>query len=331
MVCFRFISLLLILSVFGLPREDTQKMSLEARRAQLRNAIDQAWQYRLRTHPELATAIGDPRYNDRLDDYSAGAEELDVQHAREEIRIFEAIDTTGFPEQEALNKILTLRQLREKVEGAEFKSWEMPVDQMNGPHLDLAAIPSQMPFLTVRDYENYLSRLRQIPRALKQITANMQLGLHDHLMPPQYLLKMVAVEAQNIADQSITQSPFSQPVQKFPPDISSPDQARLSRAIMTAIRGKVRPAYAKFAEFVSTEYAPRGRTQYGVWSLPNGAARYRFDVREMTTTNLTPEQIYELGLKQVAEIEAQMLGLANSMGYHDLKSFNEHIRDDPDL
>ncbi|HTV54368.1 MAG TPA: DUF885 domain-containing protein, partial [Terriglobia bacterium] len=331
MLRFRALSLLVVLWVAGLPLGDNHKTSIEARRAELRDAIEQEWQYTLKTRPEWATAIGDPRYNDRLDDYSAEAEEREAQHARQEIRVFERIDTTGFPEQEALNKTLMLRQLREEVEGAEFKSWEMPVDQMNGPHLDLAALPSQMPFHTVRDYENYLSRLDQIPRALEQVTSNMRLGIDDHLMPPKYLLKMVAAEAQNIAAQPLTQSSFTEPVQKFPSDISLPDQARLSRAVMRAIRGEVKPAYAKFAAFVSAEYAPRGRTQYGVWSLPNGPARYRFDVREMTTTNLAPEQIYELGLKQVAEVEAQMLKLASSMGYHDLKSFNEHIRNDPNL
>lgn len=305
--------------------------SLAARRAQLRQAIEQEWQYDLKTSPEFATAIGDSRTNDRLDDRSAAAAERDIVHARREIRIFAAIDTQGFPEQEVLSKTLMLRQLRDGVEGAQFKPWEMPVNQMNGDHLDLAAMGTEMPFVTVKDYENYLARLHAIPHALDQITANMRQGMRDRLMPPKYLLGKVASEAQDIATKPLDASPFTEPLQKFPAAISAQDRQRLTAAVEAAVKDEVDPAYAKFAAFVRDDYAPHGRIEYGVWALPNGAAMYRYDVRHMTTTGLTPDQIHAMGLKQVAQIDAQMLKLAESLGYHDLKSFNEHIRTDPDL
>ena len=309
----------------------TATASLAARQAQLRQAIEQEWQYRLKTHPELATAIGDPRYNDRLDDRSAAAEEQDAQHAREQIRIFEAIDTQGFPEHEALNRTLMVRELRDSVESAQFRPWEMPVDQMNGDHLELAALASQMPFRSLKDYENYLARLHTIPHALDQVTANMRLGLRERLMPPKYLLEKAAAQAEDIGSKPLAASPFTAPLQEFPATISAPDRQRLRHAIEAAVQDEVEPAYAKFAAFVRNDYAPHGRTEYGVWALPNGAAQYRFAVRHMTTTDLTPDQIHAMGLKQVAEIDAQMLKLAESLGYHDLKSFNEHIRNDQDL
>jgi uncharacterized protein (DUF885 family) len=308
-----------------------QTAGLDARRAQLRHALEEQWQWRMEHDPEFATAIGDTRYNDRLNDDSAAAEERRIAHDREEIRVFEAIDTAGFPESEALNKTLMLRQLQDAVEGARFKDWEMPVNQMNGVHLDLAALGTEMPFNTVKDYENYLARLHQIPRVLDQTTDNMRLGLQDKLMPPKYLLEKVAVEAQQIADKPTAESVFAAPLGKFPAGISAADQRRLSGAILAAIRDEVAPAYAKFAAFVRTDYAPHGRTEYGVWALPDGDARYRYDVRHMTTTDRTPEQIFELGMKGVAEIDAEMLTLAKSQGYSDLKSFNEHIRKDPAL
>jgi uncharacterized protein (DUF885 family) len=303
---------------------------LSARRAQLRDAIEQEWQYELKTSPELATAIGDARYNDRLADRSAEAAERDVQHARESIHIFESIDPTGFPEQETLNKTLMLRQLRDGLESAQFHPWEMPVNQMNGDHLDLAALPSQMPFNTVKDYENYLARLHAMPHALDQDTINMRQGMRDHLMPPKYLLEKVASEAQDIATKPLAESPFTAPLRLFPSTISAPDQQRLTQAVHAAVKDEVEPAYAQFAAFVRDEYAPHGRTEYGIWSLPNGDAQYRLAVHQMTTTDLTPAQIHAMGMKQVAEIDAQMLALAQSLGFHDLKSFNEHIRDDPD-
>jgi uncharacterized protein (DUF885 family) len=302
---------------------------LADRRAQLRDAIEQEWQYELKTNPELATSIGDSRYNDRLSDRSAAAAERETQHQREEVRIFEAIDTTGFPEQEALNKTLMLRQLRKGIESAQFRPWEMPVNQMNGDHLDLAAMPSQMPFATVKDYENYLARLHAISRVLDQVTVNMRRGMQDRQMPPKYLLEKVTVEAQDIATKLIGESPFTAPLQTFPTSISAIDQERLKLAIENAVKDEVQPAYAKFAAFVRDEYAPHGRTEYGVWALPDGEAQYRLAVRQMTTTNLTPAEIHAMGVKQVAEIDTQMLTLAQSLGFKDLKSFNEHIRNDP--
>ena len=163
---------------------------------------------------------------------------------------------------------------------------------------------------------------------LDQVTADMRLGMADHLMPPRYLLEKVAAQCEDIATKPLTSSPFAEPLQKFPSDMSQADRGRLTIAIQGAIHNEVDPAYAKFAAFVKNEYAPQGRTDPGVWALPDGAERYRFAVREQTTTDLTPEQIHAMGLKQVAEIEADMLKLAQSLGYHDLASFNDHIRHD---
>ena len=126
--------------------------NLEARRAQLRDAIQAEWEYTLRNYPEFATFVGDTRYNDRLGDYSPEAVEKQIEHDKQQLKLFEAIDTSGFPEEEALNQQLMVRGLRQDVEGAKFNSWEMPVDQFNGVHLSYASMPSQMPFKTVKDY-----------------------------------------------------------------------------------------------------------------------------------------------------------------------------------
>jgi uncharacterized protein (DUF885 family) len=192
-------------------------------------------------------------------------------------------------------------------------------------------MPTQMPFETVKDYENYIARLRAIPHVFDQVTEDMRLGLRDHLMPPRYLLEKVAQESQGIAENAPEKSPFAAPIARFPAAVSAADQKHLREAILAAIKTDVNPAYAKFARFVKDDYAPHGRTEYGIWSLPDGDARYRDAVRDETTTNLAPEEIHEMGLKQVTEIDAEMLKLANSLGYKDLKSFNQHIREDRDL
>ncbi len=307
----------------------TASPNLEARRAELNRLLADEWEYTLRTEPELATQVGDNRYNDRLSDFSDKAIAEGIEHSRQALARFEAIDVAGFPEQEKLNKALMLRSLREEVEGARFKTWEMPATQFGGIHLGYASLPFDSPFRNVKDCDDYLARLHQIPRVLGEATGHMRDGLRDRLMPPKYLLEKVSTQAQEIADDSLEKSPFTDPLRKFPQSISESDRKRLRAAIEDAVKNEVAPAYAKFARFVRDDYAPHGRVDPGEWALPDGEARYRFAVRHQTTTDFTPDQIHELGVKSVAEIESQMLKLAQAQGFHDLKSFSEHIRQDP--
>ena len=297
-------------------------------RDQLRSLFDEDWQYTLRVHPEWATTMGDNRYNDRLSDNSPQFFQSDLEHSRKFLARFEAIDAAALPPQDALSRQLMIRALRQQIEGAQFKNWEMPVDQMSGPHLELPDLVVLTPFNTAADYRNYLARLQQLPRYFDQVIANMRQGLQDGLMPPRYLLEKVAAESDDIASKIGEASPFASPLKSFPSTVPAPEQKQLREAILAAINNQIIPAYKHFADFVRTDYAPRGRTDPGVWSLPDGSARYRFQIREMTTTDLTPEQIHEIGLKQVDETEAQMLSLAQKLGFKDLATLNDHIKND---
>src|SRR5215472_4188022 len=118
-------------------------------------------------------------------------------------------------------------------------------------------------------------------------------GLRDHRMPPKYLLEKVAAQAQQVADTPLGKSSFTEPLRKFPQSLSAGDRGRLAAAIEEAVKNEVAPAYAKFARFVREDYAPQGRTDPGVWALPDGDARYRFDVHHQTTTDFTADQIHE--------------------------------------
>jgi uncharacterized protein (DUF885 family) len=309
----------------------TPKQPLEARRDELNRLLADEWEYTLRTQPELATQIGDNRYNDRLSDFSDQAISDDLEHTRQALTRFEAIDITGFPEQEKLNRALMLRSLHETLDSAQFKDWEMPATQFGGIHLGYASLPFDSPFRNVKDYEDYLSRLHRIPRVLEQATGHMRDGLRDHRMPPKYLLEKVSTQAQQIADDPLDKSPFTDPLRKFPDSISEADRKLPREKIESAVKNEVAPAYAKFAKFVRDDYAPHGRLDPGVWDLPDGEARYRFAVRHQTTTDFSADQIHQLGLKSVAEIETQMLTIAKAQGFSDLKSFNDHIRQDPTL
>src|SRR5436305_10659305 len=224
-----------------------------------------------------------------------------------------------------------LLELRNDIEDETFTPWLMPVTQMSGYHLNAAQFPALMSFTTTKDYDDYLTRLHNLPKQFAQTEANMRKGIAHKLMPPKFLLGKVADQAAQIAKMEPEKSPYAMPLAKFPASVSAADQARIRTAFLDAIRNEVIPAYTKFATFVRDDYAPHGRTEVGVWSLPNGIARYASRIRRSTTTNMTAQEIHDLGLREVARIEGEMLGLAKGLGFNDLPSLNKAIEANPDL
>ncbi len=304
---------------------------LESRRKALNDLLADQWEYTLRTNPVFASIIGDKRYNDKLDDGSEAAVLKDLEETRKYVARFQAIDTTGFPEQEALNKTLMVRGLQEQLDTAKFKEWEMPVNQFNGLHIQAPQIVTLLSFETVKDYDDYIARLNQFPKAFGDVMDNMRKGMAEGRMPPRILLEQVVKQADNLAQQKPEESPFARPFAKFPANFSEADKTRLKEQGIAAVRESVLPTYVKFTAFVRDDYAPKGRTEPGAWALPDGQAYYAALVKRSTTTELTPEQIHQLGLAQVKEIEGRMLQVANQLGYKDLKSFNAFLKTDPKL
>ena len=304
---------------------------LEARRKALNDLLHEQWEYTMRHSPIYASILGDKRYNDQLDDFSQKAIDEDLVETQRFLTRFEAIDTTGFPDQEVLNKELMVRDLKMNLEGARFKEWEMPVNQFSGIHIDAPQLVSVLPFTNVKDYEDYITRLKKLPTLFDQTVVQMRKGMADGLMPPRILLEQVVTQSDKLATTKPEDSPFAEPFKKFPDSISEADRKRLHDQGIEAIRDSVLPTYVKFTAFVRDEYAPKGRTEPGIWALPDGAARYAFRVKQSTTTDLTPEEIHQIGLAQVKEIEDRMLQVSKQLGYRDLKSLNAAVNDDPKL
>ncbi len=202
---------------------------------QLLSLFDEEWQYELRSDPESATSLGDNRYNDRLTDRSPKFYRSDEEARRKFLARFEAIDPAGLSAQDTLSRELMIRNLRQDIAGGRFKPWEMPVNQMDGPHLSLLELVTLTPFNSVKDYDDYLSRLHQVPGMLEQVTANMRQGMKDGLMPPRYLLEKVVPQTQEIANTEADSSPFAKPLKTFPAGISEADQKRLRLAVLAAI------------------------------------------------------------------------------------------------
>jgi uncharacterized protein (DUF885 family) len=303
--------------------------SLEERRQAFSKLLEEQWQYTMREQPEFATMVGDYRYNDRWSDNSLAHQAQQNEDSKRFLARFEAIDTAGFPEQEQLSKELMVRNLKNDIEGYELKTFEMPVNQFTGAHLQLAEFVAVVPYDSVKHYDDYIARLNAVPAAMEQLIEVLKQGQKDKLMPPRYLLEKVVAQCRTIAAPAGAQSAFAQGLKAFPKSIGAADQKRLQDAMIAAIDNKVRPSYLKLAEFVEKTYAPAGRTEEGLWSLPNGDALYRYAIRDLTTTDRSPDEIHQVGLQQVAEIEKEQTAIALRLGGTDLKSFRESLKNDP--
>jgi len=313
------------------PMTTTQAMpaDVNARVKALDALLAEQWQHTLANSPEFATILGDLRYNDRWSDLSLEHAAAERSATKDFLRRFRAIDITGFPDEEKLNQQLMVRQLEDRLTSHRLKLDEMPLEQMSGVHLQVAGFVSSIPFENTKEYEDYLARLKAVPTLFDQAMALARKGMADGMMPPKYLLEKVVVQIDSISTPASMNSVFAAPLQHFPASVPAADQARLKKAILNAIDHEVRPAYARLGRFVAEEYAPHGRSQPGVWQLPNGDAIYRFMVRQTTTTDKTPEQIHAIGLAEVKRIEGEMTAIAKSRGYKDLASFRAALKVDP--
>src|SRR5579864_1066795 len=240
--------------------------------AQLKQLLADEWEYELRESPELATSIGDYRYNDSWSDSSLAHVQQQKRDMQQWLAKFEALDGSRFSEQEKLSQQLIIRKLKQRLEGIELRTFEMPVDQFKGAHLEVAQFVAILPFDSTKHYEDYLARLHQLPHVFEQIVEVLRQGEKDQLMPPKFLLEKTVAQSKSIAAPAGEANVFGQPVSKFPDSVTAADRKRLHDAILAAVDNEVRPAYAKLGNFLSTEYVPKGRAQPGVWALPGGDA-----------------------------------------------------------
>ena len=290
------------------------------------NALfEEQYESDLRNFPERATAFGDYRYNDKLNDYSLEAIARRHRIDMEFLTRLQAIPSDGFSDQDQLSHELLIRVLQQRGADFDLKEYEMPVNQASGVHTNLADLPLSVPFDSVKHYEDYVARLRQIPAALSQTTSVLRAGMADKLMPVRFLLEKIPAQCQGIIDAD----PFLLPTKKYPAEISAEDRERLTQEITDAVNHEVIPAYRIFGAFVRTEYAPKGRTILAVTSLPDGEKRYQNDIYARTTTRMTPDEIHQLGLREMERIQGEMTAIATKEGFADLAAFRAALKSNP--
>ena len=279
--------------------------------------------------PTWASGLGDHRFDDRWEDASLAAIEARQAHTRKASDDLRGIERAALSPGDQLNYDLYLRNLRTDIEGERFHFYLCPLSQQGGVQTADEVLTS-LHFGTVKDYENWISRLEKLPAVLEQTTAVMRQGIKEKILWPKIVMGRIPAQ---IAKQTVDKpedSPFYKPFKAFPAGLPVGETQRLGERALQVIGSAVIPAYRRFGEFFAKEYLPACYDGVGIWQMPNGGEAYAYFARQHTTTNLTPAQIHQIGLDEVARIHGEMEALKTKVGFQGtLPDFFRFLRTDP--
>ena len=296
---------------------------------ELHGLFDAEWERGLRENPVGATYIGDARYNAKWPDRSPAAIEASHAADRAALARLGRIDAAQLSAGDRLNRELFRRQTQASLDDHAFGAHYLPLSHRSGI-TSAHRLADVVVFRGVPDYEQWLERMDGLDVLVDQNIALLREGVRRGLVPPKVLIERLPrqIDRQLVGDPA--QSPFYAVFQRMPESIPAEERTRLQAAARSAIETKIVPAYTRLKQYVEREYLPRTRESVGLWDSPNGTARYAQLARFYTTTDLTPDQIHEIGLREVARIRAQMLEvIADTKFEGDFEQFLHYLRTDP--
>ena len=291
--------------------------------------FDREWQYTLSQSPVWASQLGDRRWNDRWDDLSLEAIGKRQEHQREALIQLRGFDRSRLSASDQLNYDLYQKQLEVALEEIPYRWHLVPLTQSEGVQTmdDLA---ESLRFESVKDYEDWIARLRSFPVYLEQTEALMREGVRARVVHARVTMQRLPAQLDKQIVAMPEASPFYKPLRSFPASVPEPERERLRAQARAAIAAGVIPGFRRFKQFFTAEYLPACFEQVGAWQLPDGERYYAFLARKFTTTKLTPGEIHEIGLKEVARIRAEMLTVMSQTGFHGtLPEFFKFLRTDP--
>jgi len=295
----------------------------------LNDFFESEWNYEMEQNPIHASFLGDRRWNDRWGDRSLEAYRKREEHAPDALARLARIDRAQLSPADQLNYDLFKKDLETDIEGARFRDYLMPINQRGGPQT-LDELGERLRFETVKDYEDWVARLRSFPLLIEQQITLMREGARTHVMWPKIVLDRVPAQIDKQLVSKPEESPFYKPFAKFPETIPAADRQRLTKAAREAISSGVIPSFQKLRKYFVDEYLPAAFDQVGVWQMPQGADYYAHLTRRHTTTTLTPQQIHEKGLSEVARIRGEMQAILTKVGFKGtLPEFFTKLRTDP--
>jgi uncharacterized protein (DUF885 family) len=272
------------------------------------------WDYDMEQYPAWASTLGDRRWNDRWEDLSMAAILKRHNHHREVLARLSKIDRGALPNADQLNHDLFKRDYELRVEGFRYRWYLLPLNQLNGVHT-VNELADALRFETFKDFDDWLARLRTLPAQIEKTTDLLRQGMKERIIHPKVVLQRVPAQIDHQIVGDPKASPLYKPFTRFPATTAESERARLANAAQETIAAGVVPAYRKLKEFIVNEYIPAAWDQVGIWQLPDGAAMYAHAVRRRTTTELSPQEIHEIGLKEVKRIRAEMQAIIDKLGF----------------
>ncbi|MEW6600414.1 MAG: DUF885 domain-containing protein [Nitrospirota bacterium] len=286
----------------------------------------------LKHNPTFATYIGDHRYNNELEDLSESALFVQNNYYKNLLADTEKIDETSLTEKNRLDRRLLINALSNNTEMFRYRTHYLPLDHMQGPHIDFPQIIEFHPFKTRKDVQDYIARLKAFPVQIDQVIALLKKGIDHKITAFRNIIEHVMTQVETFTRFGPEDSPMFSPVRKLKNGFSDQDVKDISALLKDAIASSVTPAYKKLHEFLSKEYIGHCRETEGIWSLPEGSGMYRFYVKYHTTTDLSPEEIHETGRREVEQIRGEISALMNALGFRgSIREFASHVKGKKEL
>jgi uncharacterized protein (DUF885 family) len=330
--------LVLLLMLGGLCAHEFAAAAADApadSKARLERIYDAEWQRWLREDPTLATSVGDPRYNDRWPDLSIAAIEKSHELDLAAQQALTSIDISGLAPADRLNYDIVKLEVERRAATWAFKPYVYSISHLGslqsaGSIQTANEIADIAPFATVKDYENWISRLRAFGAYVDQVTALLKMGIKEGRTQPRVIMERIKPQLQAQRVSKPQDSPFFAPFAKMPESIGAADRERLVNAAREAIAASVLPAFARFDKFFNDTYLPACRSSVGIFATPDGRAFYRALIAYHTTTPLTAEAIHSIGLAEVKRIHGEMDKIIAQVGFKgDFQEFSHYLRTDP--
>jgi uncharacterized protein (DUF885 family) len=280
----------------------------------LHHLFDREWEYDLQQDPTRASRLGDRRWNDRWGDVSLTAIKSRHDHDLEVLRQLAAIDRGKLSTADQLNYDLFKKDYESSVEEYQYRWYLIPLNQRGGIQTE-NELADSLRFETVKDYEDWVARLKAFPVYMEQTIALMRAGIAAHMVLPKVIMQRIPAQIDKQIVAHADESLFYKPFKRFPASVPVADQERLMKDALAAISLNIIPSYERFKKFFVEEYLPASYDEVGAWQAPQGEAMYAFFVRKYTTTNITPREVHEKGLSEVKRVRVAMLEVMNQVGF----------------
>ncbi|OLD35250.1 MAG: hypothetical protein AUI50_03080 [Crenarchaeota archaeon 13_1_40CM_2_52_14] len=295
---------------------------------QLKHLYDDYWEFILKEYPLSATYLGDHRYDGSLEDGSEDAFHRRVDQYKKYLDALKSIKKPS-AKPELLNYELFERELEDNLEAAKFRPYLTPMTQQSGLQIDIPELVTYHPFRSLSDFENFSSRLQAFPKLVGQVIQSMRSGIAARIVLARVTAERIIPQLEANAVQDPKKLELYKAVEKIPSGMGSADGLRTRNSIEEAIRQMVIPAFEKLLVFFKEEYLPACRADAGIWSLPDGTERYAYTVKHYTTTNVSPNEIHDLGLKELSRIHSEMRAIVSRVGFvGSLQEFISSLRKD---